>query len=98
MGFLLMYAILQIETEGPASVAGEAKNRDARFRMLRRSATSNTSKTTDIKPTNTIDPANAAGLPPDLPAANDADAVNAGTMAGVSASADEYESAAKIVA
>ena len=34
------------------------------------------------------DPANAAGLPPDLPAATDADAANAGLMAGVSASAD----------
>jgi hypothetical protein len=51
---------------------------------LSRSATPDTAKTTDIKPTNTIDPTNAAGLPPDLPAATDADAANAGLMAGVS--------------
>ncbi len=30
------------------------------------------------------DPANAAGLPPDLPVATDADAANAGLTAGVS--------------
>jgi hypothetical protein len=48
-----------------------------------KSATSKTSKTTDIKPTNNNDPTNAAGLPPDLPAATDADAAGAGLMAGV---------------
>ncbi len=53
-----------------------------------KSATSNTSKTTDIKPTNTNHPTNAAGLPPDLPVATDADAVDAGMMVGVPASAD----------
>lgn len=53
-----------------------------------KSATTNTSKTTDIKPTNTNHPTNAAGLPPDLPVATDADAVDAGMMVGVPASAD----------
>ena len=44
------------------------------------------------KPTITIDPTNAAGLPPDLPVATDADAASAGLMAGVSPSAGDEAS------
>jgi hypothetical protein len=54
-----------------------------RYRESRnsRSATYNCKSTTDIKPTNINDPTTAAGTPPDRPA--DADAVDAGIIAGV---------------
>jgi hypothetical protein len=66
----------------------EPVTRGNKFRISR-SATAKTSETTEIKPTNTYDPTNAAGLPPDLPVATTLNAANAGLMAGVSASADD---------
>jgi len=43
-----------------------------------------TKPTNDIKPTNNTEPTTAAGVPPDMPAATEeADAADAGMMAGV---------------